>query len=110
MAEKLTFGELCEAVMAKKSIQMIDDGEWCKSNLHEELTLAHAHFCYSNLNYRIKPEPVKRFNWVCKSPNEYWILGNHKQKYTREEAEFILKEKYSCSEIIEPYLPIEASE
>jgi hypothetical protein len=111
MTEKLTFGELCEAIVAGKVIQKLN-GKWEDIALHPNSfdCLCDILGMCETSDYRIKPERVKRYNWICKNPVGYWILGNNKQKYTREDAEFIIKEKYACNELVEPYLPSEASE
>jgi hypothetical protein len=106
--EKLTFGELCEAIARGKKIQRYSGNSW------EDIMLLPTHsvgdlWCIG-YNLRIKPAPVKRYNWICKNPVGYWMLGNHKQKYTREEAEFIVKETFPGVELVEPYLPSEVYE
>ena len=111
MSEKLTFGELCEAIRDNKHIQVLKyNGVWVDIVFLDDTEVLSVGRLVKKNIYRIKPEPVLRYNWICKNPVGFWILGNNKQKYTREDAEFILKEKYTCNELVEPYLPSEESE
>ena len=113
MTEKLTFGELCEAIIAGKEVEFYLVDEWVGSEMRIFTSLESTYRSFTSNTYRIKPEPVKRYQWICKhrdSINAFWMLGGEYRVFTSSEAVQHLKEYNLNSRLVEPYLPSEASE
>ena len=112
--EKLTFGELCEAIANGKALEYrYADNIWKDYASSHTIMFCGLLFEHKRYDFRIKTKKVKRYQWVCKHPgraNTFWIMGDEKKKYTKEEAENYIRENKMMSVLIEPYLPSEASE
>lgn len=101
MTEILTFGELCEAIIENKDIQVQSEPyntQWTTAIFIDamELSMAYKHFNHNT--YRIKPQTVYKYQWLIKEPDGKYFLTTHKE--TESEA------KYHYGDmIVEPYLP-----
>ena len=98
MTEILTFGELCEAIAQGKRLEYLDGDTWRDDVLlNVERQIKSVSYYHGKNKYRIKPEPVFKYNWIIKTQFGYIITS---EKLTKDEAESMFK-----GMVVEPYLP-----
>jgi hypothetical protein len=107
MDKSLSFGELCEAIKEGKKLQYYIEREWHDSGFNYMNNIGHLVWAYNTYTYRIKPEPVKRYQWVIRHrySKNCSMFGSVDEPLTREEA--IDRLNLEGFELIEPYLPSE---
>ena len=98
--EKLTFGELCEAIVADRQVQRkFMCSAWEDFVLTPKDSLFDVWRFRKNSEFRIKPKC--KYQWLVKTCGKKNRFTLTKDKYTAEDAEKTMKG------MIEPYLPSE---
>lgn len=98
MDKYLTFGELCEAIVAGKCIQYDNYGQWEWIKFYPNSTITGLLQEFNQYKYRIKPEPVYVYQWLIKEHDGKFFLT------TRKETEENARIHYG-NMLVEPYLP-----
>ncbi len=99
----LTFGELCEAIIENQDIEVqspLFSDKWIPSIFIDDTELGWIYLQFKRSKYRIKPAPIKTYQWLIKDPGHgFFITANW---HTREQAE-----RQFGFYLAEPYLPSE---